>query len=412
MNILRLALRPSRFTSSCLIRSLLLIGALAGPGSLAAGPGHRPFPRLAFYERFVAIDNVSGWPRLTLLPDGNLACLIWPHPVHGYTEGAVESWHSTDGGRLWHKRGVPVPHAPTTNRMNAAGGLTAAGDYIALIGGWDRRLHPAGWEPDPLLPPPPQGYFNKTGARSIDPVPAVSTDGGFTWRQFAAVSPLPPGRTSLIPFGRIAPVEGRTLGVMMYQRLEDATDPLDRRRSFFFVSEDDGATWHKRGQLPPGTNPSEATWLRLENGDLYAAVRMVYHDQHLAAFRSTDGGRTWITEGNLTLPNQNPADFTRLADGRILLTYGTRNEGDWAIYTRLADPDVHYWSAPLRLVDLEGSTNEPHRENPRRDGGYPSTVLLDDGTLVTVYYTRGVPAHQRYHVGVVRWALPPVVQAD
>jgi hypothetical protein len=32
-------------------------------------------------------------------------------------------------------------------------------------------------------------------------------------------------------------------------------------------------------------------------------------------------------------------------------------------------------------------------------------VLAADGTFVTAYYARGIPAHQRYHMGVVRWRL-------
>ena len=59
------------------------------------------------------------------------------------------------------------------------------------------------------------------------------------------------------------------------------------------------------------------------------------------------------------------------------------------------------------LVDFGESTDHPRAPNPRRDGGYPSTVVAADGTLVTAYYTRGVAAHNRYHMGVVRW-LPPV----
>jgi len=386
--------------------SLAFVLSLLFALKLLAGSGENKFPKLAFYERFVAIDNASGWPRLTLLPDGTITCLIWPHPVHGYTEGAVECWTSKDGGKFWSKAGVPVPDRPGTNRMNAAGGLTSDGRLIALVGGWNKRLHPAGWQPDPSAPPPQQGYFDKAGARSINPVPAISADGGRTWEQFPEIAALPPGQTSLIPFGAIAPLQDGALGVMMYQRLEDATDVHDLRRAYFFTSADNGVTWTKRSQLPTGTNPSETTWIRLNNGDLYAAVRMIFKDQHLTAIRSRDNGRSWTVEGPLTLPNRNPADFTRLPDGRIILSYGTRNQGDWAIYVRIADTEASYWSAPIRLVDMEGSTDEPNQPSPRRDGGYPSTVLLTDGTLVTAYYSRGMPSHQRYHVGVVRWAIP------
>jgi hypothetical protein len=39
------------------------------------------------------------------------------------------------------------------------------------------------------------------------------------------------------------------------------------------------------------------------------------------------------------------------------------------------------------------------------DGGYPSSVQLKDGTIVTAYYCQRIPMHQRYHMGVVRWRV-------
>lgn len=388
-----------------LLRAAVLALLLLPPAVLSAAPGENRFPRLALYERFVAIDNACGWPQLTLLPDGTLGCLIWPEPLHGFTEGAAECWTSSDGGRFWKKTGVPVPYAPGENRMNLAGGLAADGSYVTLISGWNKRL-PAGWRQDPADPKQPKDYFGE--ASTLAPVPAVSRDGGRTWRQFPAVDAQQASGEGIIPFGRIAPLADGTLGVIMY-----------RDEVAFFTSADGGATWQKRGQLSDHRTFNETAWIRLDNGDLFAASRSYgaanggKHGgnggppaQHLEAFRSTDGGVTWRAEGPLTLPMQHPADLTRLPDGRILLSYGVRNEGDWGINVRIGDPTGRAWSAPIRLVDLEGSTDEPNLPVPHRDGGYPSTVVLADGTLVTAYYTRGVPAHQRYHVGVVRWALP------
>jgi len=387
-------------------RLLFLLLSLVSPAAVALGaPGENKFPKLALYERFIAIDDTCGWPLITLMPDGTLNCLIWPHPVHGYTEGAAELWVSTDGGKFWKKAGVPVPNLPAQNRMNVAGGLAADGSYVALISGWDKRL-PAGWRPDPGDPKRSGSYF--VGANTLNPVPTISSDGGRTWTQYPAVDAKQPSGQGIIPFGRIATLDDRTLGVMMY-----------RDEAAFFVSTDGGATWQKRGQLAGGRTFNETAWLRIDNGDLFAASRSYGAGnsgthaasggrvgQHLEAYRSTDGGRTWKAEGALTLPMQHPADLTRLPDGRVLLSYGVRNDGDWGINVRIGDPEARAWSAPLRLVDLEGSTNQPNLAQPQRDGGYPSTVVLADGTLITAYYTRGVPAHQRYHVGVVRWALP------
>ena len=184
-----------------------------------------------------------------------------------------------------------------------------------------------------------------------------------------------------------------------------------RDETAFFTSADGGATWKKRGQISEGRKHSEADWIRLDNGHLFAAVRTDADlPDNVDAFRSTDDGRTWRFEGVLTLPYQNPGKLTRLPDGRILLSYGIRNNGLRGINVRVGDPEARRWAPPIYLVDLEGATDEPNLPNSKRDNGYPSTVVLADGTLVTAYYSRGMPSHHRYHVGVVRWALPPVTK--
>jgi len=387
-----------------IVLSSIVLLSLGFGAAASAAPRNQSFPKLPFYERFVAIDNACGWPQVTVLPNGNLACLIWPHPVHGFIEGAAECWVSEDGGRFWKKTGVPVPNAPKENRMNLAGGMGANGEYVALVSGWDNRL-PSTWKPDPDGTALPKDFF--AGANTLNPIPAVSKDGGKTWQQFPVFDGKQPSGQGIIPFGRIAPLSDGTLGAIMY-----------RDEVGFFVSGDNGRSWQKRGQLSSNRSFNETAWLLLENGEIFAASRAYgmanggEHGggksvaQHLDGFRSTDGGRTWKNEGALTLPLQHPADLTRLPDGRILLSYGVRNDGVWAIHVRVGDATARNWSGPIALVDLEGSTDEPNRAAPRRDGGYPSTVVLGDGTLVTAYYSQGVPTHQRYHVGVVRWKLP------
>ncbi len=370
--------------------TLLVAGGLAAPfAAVTAAPN--ALPPLPLYERYVAIDGACAWPRLTLLPNGEISALIWPYPNHGFVQGAAEVWNSADQGRTWQRTGVPVPNDPGFNRMNAAAGVADDGTYVALLSGWPR----------PYLPPwkgtlEDEAVLGQTpaykAARTLPAVPAVSSDGGRTWQRYPALTePLEPGGNALVPFGAIASLPGGQLGVIQYY--SDA---------WFFTSADHGRTWQRRGPVTTDHAHNETTWIRLENGDLLAASRGA-ENSCLDAYRSTDGGVTWKAEGPLTLNGQHPADLTRLADGRILLTYGVRNPGLWGVAVRFGDATGRNWSAPMVLVDFETSSDHPGLAEPRRDGGYPSTVALADGTLVTAYYTRGIPAHYRYHVGVVRW---------
>ena len=119
------------YAVACLALVLAVLGS-----SRAATSAEKNFPRLALYERFVAIDEACGWPLVTVLPDGALGCLIWPVPLHGFTEGAVECWKSTDDGRAWRtpvgstlrRRGFPRPDA---GRRREGGPRRGGGAYWA-----------------------------------------------------------------------------------------------------------------------------------------------------------------------------------------------------------------------------------------------------------------------------------------
>jgi len=364
------------------VSTALLAAAVSLPGSPAA-------IRLPRYERYIAIDAACAWPRLTVLPNGEISALIWPHPNHGFVQGAAECWNSTDDGRTWQRVGVPVPNAPGTNRMNGAAGVTADGTYVVVVAGWPR----------PYLPPWKGTLADEAklpevfkDLRTLPPVPAVSKDNGRTWIQYPELDvPRQSSGNSVTPFGRIAPLRGGGIGMMMYG------DEV-----WFYVSVDGGHTWQRRGNVAGDRAHNETTWIELENGDLLAAARGTVNSC-LDAYRSADGGVTWKPEGPLTLNGQHPADLTRLSDGRILLSFGVRTPGLWGVAVRFGDRTGRQWSSPQVLVDFEDSSDHPREADPRRDGGYPSSVVAADGTIVTAYYCRGVPAHYRYHMGVVRW---------
>ena len=61
-------------------------------------------------ERFVAIDSVCAWPKLTRMPDGTIIATIFNQPTHLLWEGEVECWISADQGRTWKLRGTPAPY--------------------------------------------------------------------------------------------------------------------------------------------------------------------------------------------------------------------------------------------------------------------------------------------------------------
>ena len=333
-------------------------------------------------ERYIAVDGVCAWPNLTLAADGTILAVIYNRPRHGDVEGEVVCWGSVDGGMTWEVRGTPVLHDPGTSRINCACGLARDGSLVVLVSGWYLKA----WQTMPR------------------PTVCRSSDGGFTWERGGAVEMPDRAATVLVPFGDVIRLPDASLGACLYGFMGPWRKDV-RHGSYFFRSADDGRTW-----LPLGTireaDANETFALPLADGSLLAVAR-TGDDEHLDTFRSADGGETWESAGPATLGGQHPGHLLRLADGRVLLTYGIRSRGLRGVGARFYLPSERRWDSSMVLVDFRGVREGGYPENVRMkpDCGYPSSVQLADGTVVTAYYASKVPCHHRYHMGVIRWKV-------
>jgi hypothetical protein len=105
---------------------------------------------------------------------------------------------------------------------------------------------------------------------------------------------------------------------------------------------------------------------------------------------SGDDAATWQRRQKLTGAQQHPGHFARLKDGRLLLSYGNRVDPK-GVDIRFSADEGETWSEPLRVTDFQG------------DGGYPSSVQLPDGQVLTAFYASRTASHPGYHMGVVVW---------
>lgn len=343
-------------------------------------------------ERYIAIDNVCAWPNLTLLPSGNIAAIIFNQPFHGRFEGEAECWISTDGGRLWKKAGVPIPHKPGENRLNVSAGLARDGALVVICSG-STPVVPLGAE-----------EIQVDYRKILPPVVCRSYDEGRTWTHSDSVE-IPAGIDRFIPFGDIIQCPGGFLGTSFYAvqnpELETIQDPYIYT-GYFLRSYDDGYTWVEPTIIgEPGregeVTHNETALLSIGEKKIMAAVRTskIMCDQHTNIYISEDSGRTWKYKGPVTLAKQHPAHILMLEDGTLLLTYGIRNKPFCGVGARISIDGGERWSSPVFLVNFETAT----------DCGYPSSVQLEDGTIVTAYYCKTIPCHNRYHMGVTRWKL-------
>lgn len=327
-------------------------------------------------ERYIAIDDVCAWPNLTRLADGTLAATIYNRPTHGRWYGDVEVWGSADG-RRWERRGVAAPGEPPGNRMNVAAGMARDGALVAIASGWTPVLAPGASE----------AGFQFDVRRVLAPRVCRSADGGRTWERADTVS-VPKDDEWFIPFGDVTAGEAG-LAVPFYSARPDTSRQANT--AWLLRSDDDGHTWGD-ASIIAADDYNETDILHLGRGHWLAACRTLA-DGHVELFASSDDGRSWQGRGPMTLPRQHPPHLARLADGRLLLTYGIRNEGLYGIGARLSGDAGATWGPPRLLVDLDDAS----------DGGYPSSVPLEDGTIVTAYYANRATAHRRYHMGVALW---------
>lgn len=147
------------------------------------------------------------------------------------------------------------------------------------------------------------------------------------------------------------------------------------------VSQDDGRTWEWLATIPPrdGDNPEEYHELHAveaPSGRLLVQIR-----NHNAAnsgetlqCESSDGGKTWSTPHPIGVWGL-PSHLLRLKDGRILMTYGYRRP-PFGCQARLSEDEGQTWSEAM-VVYGDGAGG---------DLGYPSTVELANGDLLTVWY--------------------------
>ncbi len=319
----------------------------------------------------VAIDHVCAWPNLTVMADGTIMAAIHNQPSHLKTPADIECWALTSTASAWEKRGMAAPRdTPSVARGNVAAGMAGNGDLVVISSGWSD----------------PAAADNR--GQVLPPLVSRSSDGGRTWAMdmqgFPADWPHAGRRPAspeghLVPFGDILGGEDGHLRVGLYGG--------ERGASCVYRSTDDGRTWREPVTFDPEAIIHEPALIHLGHGRWLAATR---HDG-LNLYVSDDDARSWVLrlEG-LTGPAQHPGHLVQLRDGRVLLTFGNRQDPR-GVDVRHSEDGGDTWSTPVRVADFTG------------DGGYPSSVPLPDGQIMTAYYARSIAGHDRYHMGTVVW---------
>lgn len=321
-------------------------------------------------------------------------------PGSGPPTGPERLFHSADGGRTWESR----PLTPTNGGRMCAFTVLADDTMLLAVAGSDRLLgaelrvyrsrdRGAGWDGPALIHAAPYehiggGFVSMTQTASgavvlpvsrqsgdqesggkHDNVVFRSVDGGLTWGD-----PSPTFVHASEPHV-IQLRAGRLLGAFRHQRPALKDDPPDLVESY-------------------GAKPARVTSGVPGQGDTIF--------KHVFVGDSHDDGRTWTdlrplrTKAGLPLLQfgECHGQLVQLPDGAVVLVHDRRYPYE--------ESEIR-----ARVSRDDGRTWEPEVYHLTRGMGYPASVALEDGAIVTVtgstrIDSRAVPLAE-WTVHAIRW---------
>lgn len=325
-------------------------------------------------------EYYCGWPTLARRRNGQLV-VVWSggREDHVCPFGRVEMMTSADDGRTWTWPRVLLDGA--SDDRDAGVIETRAGSllvttftslaYENVLAGAEKRKpnDPSAWAAERLLKW--RAAHNRLTAeqrqKELGQWMIRSTDGGVTW---SARYP------SIVnsPHGPIQLSDGR----LLYAGKELWTG---ERRVGVAESFDDGRSWRWLAAIPTRPADTVANYHELHAVEAAGGRLIVHIRNHNKAnsretlqSESTDGGQTWSVPQAIDVWGL-PSHLLRLRNGDLLMTYGHRRAplGNQA---RVSRDNGRTWSKPM-ILSGDGASG---------DLGYPSTVELDDGSLLSVWY--------------------------
>ena len=317
--------------------------------------GHPGVPDVVIAAR--TADRNTYFPSVERLRNGHLIVVYYDSPDHASPLGRISLVKSVDGGRTWSTPRIAID-SPLDDRDPSIM-QTRAGTVLLSF-----------FSPGSSTgSPDPPGVFV-----------ARSEDEGGTWSTPVKVeTTLNTPATS----ARIVELENGDLLMPVYGT------PAGHARSAILRSVDGGRTWPKTQEVQIGSAARvdlvEPALVNLGGGRLLAMMRAEGSDIVARESRSPDGGHTW-SEPVKTGVAAMASDLLLVPVGSARQAGVVHTWGDWS--RRFGDSRATL----IQLIEFP-ARGEPVYYDPHvvhnthcDDTAVPSSVLLDDGRLFTVYY--------------------------
>jgi len=165
-----------------------------------------------------------------------------------------------------------------------------------------------------------------------------------------------------------------------------------------YESSDGGRTWEYLSTVKDtagfsGNKYTEPYAVELPSGRILCGIRVQEETITVHLCHSDDGGRSWSEP--MPLGNSgSPPHFLLHSSGALILSFGRRTEP----------------FGQRALISLDGGESFDYEVVLRDDSntadlGYPSTVELDDGSLITVYYQSADNSDPYRSLLYTKWSL-------
>ena len=359
----------------------------------------------------------AAWPSVGKMPDGTLAAVYSGNRVdHVCPFGRVYMRKSYDGGETW---GAPVT-VIDTDLDDRDGGIVVFGenrdkimvtsfnnttalqrDYfrhhkaenLGLVTAYVDRLEGL-------------ADFNERQDTVLGSTYVLSDDNG---RSFTDVTVLPisaPHGPCVLKDGSLFYVGSAVMSEKGPGYAYGNFKPIENKKPLYYLRSKDGKEWGEPVMIPADVVPEGENWsfcephaIELENGRILVVIRVHKYKDGNQFWRgsykchSDDGGKTWSTP-EIIADWGFPPHLVQLKNGLIVCSYGYRYGDKMGQRVKVSDDNGDTWSEEMMLRG-DGVTD---------DLGYPSTVELDDGTLMTVYYQK-MARDKKCGIYYTKWKL-------